>query len=52
MIMNIAQIASQAGGTAPAYGDIPVVVVTASGKVRQVVSAHYDGHSLVLTTGK
>lgn len=50
--MNVGQIASQAGGTSdPSYQNIPVVVVTASGKVRQVVSAEYRSGQLVLTTG-
>jgi hypothetical protein len=51
--MNVGQIAKQAGGASSTeYANIPVVVVTASGKTRQVTEAAYVNGQLVLTTGK
>lgn len=50
--MNVGQIARQAGGSAVQYADVPVVIKTASGKIRQVTSADYVNGQLYLTTGK
>lgn len=50
---TVGQIARAAGTSANRdHENVPVVVVTASGKERVVTGAHFDGHSLVLTTGK
>lgn len=50
---TVAQIARAAGVTStPREHDVPVVVVTASGKERVVTGAHFDGQNLVLHTGK
>lgn len=50
---TVGQIARAAGvGADRQYVNVPVVVVTASGKERVVTGAHFDGQRLVLTTGK
>lgn len=55
--MNITTIAAQAGApqgtTVQSAGSVEVIVKTASGKTRQVVSATFNGSGqLVLATGK
>jgi hypothetical protein len=55
MSLTVQQIVTQAGdqnANLAAYGNVPVIVRTSSGKVRTVTGAHFAEGTLVLTTGK
>ena len=54
IVMNVSQIVTQAGdpsATLASYGNVPVVVQTSKGTIRQVTGARFTGRTLVLSTG-